>query len=257
MAGAQGLHGRLPKWVGAGPGRGLHAAAEGDGQVRCLAVTWRRADPVRQVPGDEEVYEEQEVAQGGGAMAEGSAGRPGALLGNHLHQVLRRPGATLGNHFNFYMNDFIIFIKHYYGRAHCSATTSSSSSSSSTRTTTASPPRRRVAREEALRGGVSRTSTRTRRTSTRTTRTTRGLRSARRGPSQGCEELVCCSIFTGFSRCRPGGGLTAWGSRHDSYGLRRRLLRWATLRHRQSSRWRPRVRSGKPPRRTTQDTTSS
>ena len=149
VAGAQGLHGRLPKWVGAGPGRGLHAAAEGDGQVRCLAVTWRRADPVRQVPGDEEVYEEQEVAQGGGAMAEGSAGRPGALLGNHLHQVLRRPGATLGNHFNFYMNDFIIFIKHYYGRAHCSATTTSS-----TRTTTASPPRRRGAREEALRGGA-------------------------------------------------------------------------------------------------------
>ena len=134
VAGAQGLHGRLPKWVGAGPGRGLHAAAEGDGQVRCLAVTWRRADPVRQVPGDEEVYEEQEVAQGGGAMAEGSAGRPGALLGNH---------------FNFYMNDFIIFIKHYYGRAHCSATTTSS-----TRTTTASPPRRRGAREEALRGGA-------------------------------------------------------------------------------------------------------
>ena len=105
---------------------------------------------------------------------------------HHLHQVLRRPGALLlGNHFNFYMNDFTIFIKHYYGRAHCSATTSSSSSSSSTRTTTASPPRRRVAREEALRGGFSRTSTRTRRTSTRTThtRTTRGLRSARRGPS--------------------------------------------------------------------------
>ena len=111
VAGAQGLHGRLPKWVGAGPGRGLHAAAEGDGQVRCLAVTWRRADPVRQVPGDEEVYEEQEVAQGGGAMAEGSAGRPGALLGNQ---------------FNFFMNDFIIFIKYYDGRAHCSATTSTS-----------------------------------------------------------------------------------------------------------------------------------
>merc|ERR550514_247862 len=68
-------------------------------------------------------------------------------------------------------------------------------------------------------GGLSRTSTSTRRTrTTRTTRiTTRGLRSARRGPSKGCEELVCCSIFTGFSRCRPGGRLTAWGSRHDSY----------------------------------------
>ena len=41
VAGAQGLHGRLPKWVGAGPGRGLHAAAVGDGQVRRLAVKWR------------------------------------------------------------------------------------------------------------------------------------------------------------------------------------------------------------------------
>ena len=108
-----------------------------------------------------------------------------------------------------------------WGTARCDAWPSSGGASS-TRTTTASPPRRRVAREEALRGGFSRTSTRTRRTSTRTTRTTRGLRSARRGPSQGCEELVCCSIFTGFSRCRPGGGLTAWGSRHDSYGLWRR-----------------------------------
>ena len=57
------------------------------------------------------MYEEQEVAQGGGAMAEGSAGRPGALLGNQ---------------FNFFINDFIIFIKYYDGRAQRSATTSTS-----------------------------------------------------------------------------------------------------------------------------------